>query len=243
MVAQGVGEGWTRAARDLGLSRNDIWLQTKYTSIDGQDPERLPYDGLAPLDEQVRQSLTKSFENLQTSYIDSLVMHGPEDTWEKILTVWRVFESFVDQGKVRQIGISNFYEPDAVEYLYNQARIKPAVVQNRFYADSSYDTKIRAFCMSHDVEYQSFWTLGANRHALGDGRIIALAREKGLSVELLMYAFVLAIGITPLDGTTNKDHMAEDIALLGRIRSGEKIFGSDDELTLFAEILGLPDLT
>mmetsp|Transcript_22149 Transcript_22149/g.48249 ORF Transcript_22149/g.48249 Transcript_22149/m.48249 type:complete len:240 (+) Transcript_22149:97-816(+) len=137
---KGVGEGWTRAARDLGLSRNDIWLQTKYTSIDGQDPERLPYDGLAPLDEQIRQSLTKSFENLQTSYIDSLVMHGPEDTWEKILTVWRVFESFVDQGKVRQIGISNFYEPDAVEYLYNQARIKPAVVQNRFYADSDYDT-------------------------------------------------------------------------------------------------------
>mmetsp|Transcript_32987 Transcript_32987/g.72764 ORF Transcript_32987/g.72764 Transcript_32987/m.72764 type:complete len:101 (+) Transcript_32987:705-1007(+) len=87
-------------------------------------------------------------------------MHGPEDTWEKILTVWRVFESFVDQGKVRQIGISNFYEPDAVEYLYNQARIKPAVVQNRFYADSDYDTEIRAFCMDHvTTEASTFFSV------------------------------------------------------------------------------------
>jgi len=59
-------------------------------------------------------------------------------------------------------------------------------------------------------------------------------------VELLMYAFVIAIGITPLDGTTNKDHMAEDIDLLRRIKGGENIFGNDDELKLFAEILGLP---
>lgn len=38
-----VGEGWTRAAAELGLSRDSIWLQTKYTSLDGQDPERVPY--------------------------------------------------------------------------------------------------------------------------------------------------------------------------------------------------------
>lgn len=237
-----MGEGWTRAARDLGLSRNDIWLQTKYTSVDGQDPERIPYDQLAPLDEQVRQSLIKSFENLQTDYIDSLIMHGPEDTWDKILTIWRVFESFVDEGKVGQIGISNFYESDSVEHLYHQARIKPAVIQNRFYADSNYDTEIRAFCRKHNLEYQSFWTLGANRHALGDERIKKMAEEKEQSVETLMYAFVITLGITPLDGTTSKEHMAEDISLLKRINIGEKVFDTQGEVSLFAEILGLPDL-
>ena len=241
IYSKGVGEGWTRAARDLGLSRGEIWLQTKYTSIDGQDPERVPYDELAPLDEQVRQSLAISFENLQTTYIDSLIMHGPEDTWDKILTVWRVFESFVDQGKVDQIGISNFYEPDAVEYLYNQARIKPAVVQNRFYAESNYDTNIRAFCLSRNMEYQSFWTLGANRHVLDDERIIAMAREKGLSVETLMYAFVIALGITPLDGTTSKIHMDEDIALLNRIKGGEEVFAGENELAVFEEVIGLSE--
>ena len=152
----GVGEGWTKAAHELDLSRIDISLQTKYTSLNGQDPNRLPYDPKAPLEECVRQSLETSLENLQTDYIDSLVMHGMEDTWDDIFVVWRVFESFVDDGRVRQIGISYFYEADAVKYLWEHARIKPAVVQNRIYKDSGYDTEIRTFCRRHGIEYQSF---------------------------------------------------------------------------------------
>ena len=105
-----VGAGRTAAARDLGLTRNDFWLQTKYTSLNGQDVNRIPYDKHAALDERVRQSLAKSFENLQTNYIDSLVMHGPEDDWEKNLIVWREFEKFVDKGMVGQIGISKSSE-------------------------------------------------------------------------------------------------------------------------------------
>eukprot|EP00586_Coscinodiscus_wailesii_P006748 CAMPEP_0172482200 /NCGR_PEP_ID=MMETSP1066-20121228/8439_1 /TAXON_ID=671091 /ORGANISM="Coscinodiscus wailesii, Strain CCMP2513" /LENGTH=321 /DNA_ID=CAMNT_0013245119 /DNA_START=152 /DNA_END=1117 /DNA_ORIENTATION=- len=238
----GVGEGWTRAARDLGLSRSDFWLQTKYTSLDGQDPKRVPYDVSASLEERVRQSLAKSLENLKTDYVDSLVMHGWEKSWEDNFIVWRTFESFVDEGKVRQIGISNFYEPDAVEFLYAHARIKPAVVQNRFYDETGYDTQIREFCREKGMEYQSFWTLGANGHFLEDARVIEFAKEKNLSPETLMYAFVMALGITPLDGTTSKQHAAEDMALLARVRAGEKIFQSDEEIDEFADILGLPEL-
>jgi diketogulonate reductase-like aldo/keto reductase len=235
-----VGQGWTSAAQELGLSRDDIWLQTKYTSLNGQDPNRVPYDKKAPLGEQVRQSVAKSLENLQTSYIDSLVMHGPENSWEKNLLVWRAMESFVDKGTVGQLGISNFYDPDAVKYLYEQARIKPAVVQNRFYADSGFDVAIRKFCLEHGMEYQSFWTLGANRNAIGNGEFKALAAEKGISAETLMYAFVMAIGITPLDGTTNVEHMKEDMAFLKRARAGN-ILLSNEEVTRLAQIVGLPE--
>ena len=106
----GVGAGWTAAARDLGLTRNDFWLQTKYTSLNGQDVNSIPYDKNAPLDERVRQSLNESFKNLQTDYIDSIVMHGPEDSWEKNLIVWREFEKFVEKGMVGKIGISKLPE-------------------------------------------------------------------------------------------------------------------------------------
>lgn len=236
----GVGQGWSSAANDLGLKREDFWLQTKYTSLNGQDPTRIPYDRNAPLDEQVRQSLAKSLENLRTDYLDSLVMHGMEDSWAKNLLVWKTFESFVDEGKVRQIGISNCYDPDAVRYLYTKARIKPKVVQNRFYADTGYDTAIRQFCFDKDIEYQSFWTLGANRHALNLDNVRALADKKSLTPETLMYAFVIVIGITPLDGTTSEKHMAEDIALLERIRSGDKIFRDSEELSIVARALDIP---
>jgi len=237
----GVGEGWTRAVRDLGLSRNDVWLQTKYTSLNGQDPSRVPYDVEASLEERVRQSLVKSLHNLKTNYIDSLVMHGLEQSWEDSFIVWRTFESFVDEGKVGQIGISNCYEADAVRYLYENARIKPAVIQNRFYGDTGYDTEVRSFCQEQGIEYQSFWTLGANRHFLGNERVKEFAAEKNLSPETLLYAFVMALGITPLDGTTSKVHAAEDMALLARVKRGEKIFASYEEMNEFADILGIPD--
>lgn len=236
----GVGEGWTKAAQELGLGREDVWLQTKFTSFNGQDPERLPYYRDAKLEEQVRQSLEKSLQNLQTTYIDSYVMHGPEDSWEKTLLVWSVMESFVQEGKVKQIGISNMYDADAVRYLYEKANIKPAVVQNRFYGDTQYDVAIRQFCRDHAMEYQSFWTLGANRHALQHKDVKDFAKEKNLTPETLMYAYVMSIGITPLDGTTKEAHMAEDMALLQRVRSGEEIL-DEHGLKVFSDILGIPE--
>jgi diketogulonate reductase-like aldo/keto reductase len=99
----GVGEGWYNAAHELGIAREDLFLQTKFTSIDGQDPRNVPYDVHATLEDQVRQSLHRSLENLHTSYIDSLVLHSPLDTLEETLDVWRVFETFVDAGQVKQL--------------------------------------------------------------------------------------------------------------------------------------------
>lgn len=53
----GVGDGWTHAAEELGLKREDIFIQTKFTSIDGQDPNNIPYDKTADLDVRLEVSL------------------------------------------------------------------------------------------------------------------------------------------------------------------------------------------
>ena len=50
----------------------------------------------------------------------------------------------------------------------------------------------------------------------------------------------MAIGISPMDGTTNELHMKEDIELMDRIRSGEKIFANNDELEIIGNALGTP---
>lgn len=47
----GVGEGWNLAAKELGLKRENIHIQTKFTPIDGQDPNNIPYDKSADLSE------------------------------------------------------------------------------------------------------------------------------------------------------------------------------------------------
>ena len=104
----GVGNGWTAAAQELGLSRSDIWLQTKFTSISGQDKNNLPYDPELSTVDQARQSLEVSLKNLHTDYLDSWVMHSPEDAFEDTMAVWRVMEEAVDNGKVHQVSLLLF---------------------------------------------------------------------------------------------------------------------------------------
>jgi diketogulonate reductase-like aldo/keto reductase len=239
----GVGNGWTAAAQELGLKRQDIWLQTKFTGLGGQDPNNLPYDRDAPLSEQITTSLQVSLKNLKTDYLDSWVMHSPMETNEETLQAWRVMEEFVDKGQVKQLGISNCYDFHKFETLYQQARIKPKVLQNRFYAESNFDTELRQFCKEHAIHYQSFWTLTANRKALATKEVMDLAAQHGLTAQTYLYAFLMSLGyVTPLSGTTSPTHMAEDVAVMERMQGGEVFFHDDLELRHFAELLGMPDL-
>jgi hypothetical protein len=107
---KGVGDALAKLYSEGIITREDVFLQTKFTSLNGQDPNNIPYDRNAPLSEQVKQSLEKSLENLQTTYLDSLIMHSPMNTVKDTLTVWKLFEEFVSEGKVRYIGLSNTYQ-------------------------------------------------------------------------------------------------------------------------------------
>jgi len=132
----GVGAGVTSALSEksasASLARTDLYLQTKFTPLSGQDPARVPYDPKAPLAEQVRQSVAASLRNLGTDYLDCLVLHSPLPSATQTLEVWRTMESMVDIREVRQLGISNCYGLDELEALFDSARCKPAVLQNRF---------------------------------------------------------------------------------------------------------------
>ena len=220
-----------------------MFLQTKFTPFPGQDPDRLPYNRDDSLPDQVKTSLQVSLQNLKTNYIDSLVLHSPLHTLEETMTVWQTMESFVDDGKVKQLGISNCYDFELFQSLYEQARIKPKVLQNRFYSESNFDTALRAFCKENGVTYQSFWTLTASRHALASPEIEEWAMRMNLTPQQLMFAFLMSLGyISPLSGTTSLKHMAHDVAIMERMEGGETFFADQEELRRFAQLLGMPML-
>ncbi|CAK9021035.1 NADPH-dependent conjugated polyketone reductase C2 (CPR) (2-dehydropantolactone reductase) (2-dehydropantolactone reductase (A-specific)) (Ketopantoyl-lactone reductase) [Durusdinium trenchii] len=206
-----VGEALARLASEDHLPREQLWLQTKFTPIRGQDPRRVPYDTQAPLKKQVEQSIQKSLENLRTSYIDSLMMHSPMPTLEENLEVWGVFEQAVEAGHVRQLGISNCYDPRVFQMIYDAVRIKPKVLQNRFYADSGYDRELRAFCLENGVKYQTFWTLTANPHLLEMPPIRAAARRLSATPAQVLFAWLIRSGHQPLTGTKSLQHMKQDL--------------------------------
>ena len=196
-----------------GLPRKDLFLQTKFTPVSGQDPTRMPYDSRANLADQVAQSFDVSLRNLQTHYVDSLVLHSPYPRDEQTFEVWGALEELIDRGSVRQLGISNCYSLDTLKTLYGGSRIKPAVVQNRFYAQTGYDRELRGFCREQGIVYQSFWTLTANRTLLATEAVRSLAIEYGRTPEQILFRYLTQMDIVPLTGTTSESHMGEDLAI------------------------------
>ena len=208
----GVGAGIAAGPVD-GLKRSDLYLQTKFTSLSGQDPDRVPYDPKALLTDQVAQSIAVSLENLQTDYLDCVLLHSPMPTMAQTLSVWRALESLVESRAIRQIGISNCYELKDLTSLYEAARFKPAVVQNRFYANTHYDKEVRAYCDQQQIIYQSFWTLSANPQLLASKTITALSSTYGRTPAQILFRYLTQIGIVPLTGTKSELHMREDLAI------------------------------
>lgn len=209
----GVGRG---VAESLGggLKRGDLFLQTKYSPLNAQDPSRLPYDAKAPIADQVAQSFARSLENLDTDYLDSLLLHAPLSSLAETLTAWRALEAVAATGGARRLGISNFYSLAMLEALYEAAEIKPAALQNRFYRESGYDKEVRSFCRAHGIVYQSFWTLTANGHLLEHETLRAIALRHGRTPEQVLFRFLTHEGVVPLTGTTDVMHMREDLAIV-----------------------------
>jgi diketogulonate reductase-like aldo/keto reductase len=217
----GVGAGII-ACLGGGITRTELYVQTKFTPVDGHDPKRIPYDPAAPLATQVAQSFQSSLRNLQTDYVDCLVLHSPMPTTPQLAEVWSALESIVEAGGARQLGISNCYSLAYLEALHRSARIAPAVVQNRFYAETRYDREIRAFCREHGVIYQGFWTLTANLHVLAHEKVKAPARRHRRTPAQVLFRWLTQENVVPLTGTTSEAHMQEDLAIFAFELSGEE---------------------
>ncbi|WP_333803244.1 aldo/keto reductase family protein [Sulfurospirillum sp.] len=207
-----VGEGLERFY-NKGGKREALFIQTKFTPLSGQDPQRLPYKAQASLEEQIMTSCNVSKQNLRTEYLDSLLLHSPLFPYTHLLRAWRTLETLCENGDTHQIGISNCYDLSLVEQLYKDARIKPSVVQNRFYADSHYDASLRIWCKEQGIIYQSFWTLSANPHIVHSPTLQTIAHQYTKSVEQIFYRYVTQRDIIPLNGTTSLKHMEEDLSI------------------------------
>jgi len=206
----GVGLG-IRKALDRGVSRDDLFIQTKFTPVRGQDPKSIPYDPQASLREQVLQSFEVSLRNIGVSVIDSLVLHSPLETYDQLMEVWKTMEELIQKGVVRQLGISNCYDLSLFTRLYTNSTIQPSVLQNRFYQRSDYDVKLRQFCRDHGVIYQSFWTLTANPEVLRSNVIQQLVQQHKKTAAQILFRYLTYRGVAPLTGTNSIQHMQDDL--------------------------------
>jgi diketogulonate reductase-like aldo/keto reductase len=211
----GVGAAVAEAISSGRSSRDQLFLQTKFTYVTGQD-HRLPYDPAAPIAAQVEQSFASSLEHLRTDRIDSYLLHGPQSRTglkPADYEAWRAMEALVRAGKTRLIGVSNV-ALEQLRSLYDFAEIKPAFVQNRCFAKTGWDRAVRAFCDQHDLIYQGFSLLTANQKELASPAVSRVVSESGRSLAEVVFRFAIQVGMLPLTGTTKVEHMRLDLGCL-----------------------------
>lgn len=121
-----VGEGIRRS----GIDRRELFITTKVNTTEMRG-------GI------VRQSLDKSLANLGTDYIDLVLIHWPVKG--HIKETWQILEEYVDKGKIRSIGVSNF-NPHHLDELLEYARIRPVVNQ----------IEVEPYMTQHDVVGYTF---------------------------------------------------------------------------------------
>jgi diketogulonate reductase-like aldo/keto reductase len=208
----GVGEGIAAAISAGVIARADLFLQTKYTYVNGQD-DRLPYDPAASLSTQVAQSLASSLEHLGVSHVDSFVLHGPASGYgwtDADAEVWAAMLKERDTGRARLLGVSNV----SLRHLEQMGNELPAFVQNRCFARLGWDRAVRHFCAERKIVYQGFSLLTANVDVVHHPLVAEIAARAGATPAQIVFRFARAIGILPLTGTSSAEHMKQDLASL-----------------------------
>jgi diketogulonate reductase-like aldo/keto reductase len=209
----GVGQGLAAAYRAGVVTRDALFLQTKFTYQGGQD-HRLPYDPSADVSTQVAQSMASSLEHLGTDHVDSYVLHGPASGhgWsEDDVEAWAAMVKERDAGRTRLVGVSNVSLRHLVQIASTGAEL-PAFVQNRCFARLGWDRGVRAFCEERNIVYQGFSLLTANPEVLQSRLVAGIAARGPATAAQVVFRFALAVGMLPLTGTTSAEHMKQDLA-------------------------------
>lgn len=221
---EGVGKGIQAFLADSEKTRQDLFLQTKFTFADGQD-HRKPYNEMDSYELQVQQSFSSSLEHLQTDYIDSYILHGPlfsdglsTGDWE----VWHAMEALWRVKKIKFLGISNV-NLKQLEEFYTYSTVKPTFVQNRCFAVKKWDKEIRAFCREHGLIYQGFSLLTANYQYFSQPWLRSIAQKYQKNIAQLIFRFAQQMKMLPLTGTTDQQHMHEDLAIGDFLLSADEL--------------------
>jgi diketogulonate reductase-like aldo/keto reductase len=209
---EGVGLGLAAAYRTGLVTRDDLFLQTKFTYQRGQD-HRLPYDPQASLSVQVEQSMASSLVHLGTDHVDSYVLHGPSSNYDWTrddAEVWDAMRKERDAGRTRLLGVSNVSLGHLQRMAATHAEL-PAFVQNRCYARLGWDRAVRQFCTEHKIIYQGFSLLTANQEVVNHPLIATVATKANATPAQIIFSFARSIAMLPLTGTSDAEHMKQDL--------------------------------
>ena len=189
---ESVGDG----IRQSGIPREEIFITTKlYPNQYG--------DAAAAIDE--------ALEKLGVDYIDLMLLHHPGSN---DVEAYHEMEKAVENGKIRSIGLSNWYIEELEEFL-PQVTIMPAVVQNEIHP--YYQEKdVVEYIQSKGIVVEGWYPLGGRGHQkelLNDEVLVNIANMHGKSVAQVILRWNLQRGVVIIPGSSNPEHILENMEL------------------------------
>lgn len=190
---RGVGQGIKDGLAVTGKSRQDLFLTTKVFNGDQGDYDR------------VRQAVNQQLQDLQTDYVDLLLLHWP--VFNRYNTSWRALEDIYRDGQAKAIGVCNFN----VEHLTNlldHATIKPMINQIEFNPRIHQPDTV-AFCQGQHIQLEAWSPLG-NGQLLDNPVINRIAKDKGKSPAQVVLRWEIQQGFIVIPKSTHVTRMQEN---------------------------------
>lgn len=199
-----------RAVRDSKIDRKDIFVITKLYPNQYDDAENAINEALKKL-----------------GYIDMMLLHHPGNN---DVEAYKAIEKAVKEGKIKSIGLSNWYIKELKEFL-PKINIMPALVQNEIHPYYQ-DTEVVEYIQSLGIAVQAWYPLGGRgyqRELLNDSVLKEIAKKHNKSVAQIILRWHLQRGVIVIPGSSNRAHIIENTELYD-------FELSDDEMRRISEL-------
>lgn len=194
------------SVRDSGIPREEIFVTTKLYPNQFSEPER---------------AIDEALEKLNLGYIDLMLLHHPGTNDVK---AYKAMEKAVADGKIRSIGLSNWYVEELEEFL-PQITIVPALVQNEIHPYYQ-ENDVIPYIQNLGIVVQGWYPLGGRGHTaelLSDKVISSIAEAHGKSLAQVILRWNLQKGVVVIPGSSNPDHIQENTELYDFALSDEEM--------------------
>ncbi|GMG24169.1 unnamed protein product [Ambrosiozyma monospora] len=205
-----------KAVNRCGVDRSKLWITSKYNS--GWDiPRGKP--GKPPFSSGPYEALVKSLEKMSLSYLDLYLIHfpffSPENTEITLEEAWKQMERLVEEGKVRNIGVSNF-NVSKLEEILKIAKIKPQVnqIEYNLYLQNQTPGVVK-FCKENDILVEAYSPLTPIIPSkIKDGGpldplIHELTEKYGVTKSQLILRWVYQSGVVAVTTSSTKERLKE----------------------------------
>ena len=194
---RGVGEGLKRAIDDGIVTREEVFITTKIMPSSYNN---------------AYNSIDESLERLGVDYIDLLLIHQPGSNDEE---VYKAMEQGVYDGKVKSIGISNYYTKEAIDEVLSYATIVPAVIQNENHIYYQ-NTDLKEYVSQYGIIIESWYPFGGRGHTsenFNNEVIRDIATKYNKTSAQIILRWQLQAGYIVIPGSSNPDHILENYSI------------------------------